>query len=86
MNARKGFDVGFMALLLPFLVAVGSASAQDKPMIGSAATRSSQSAAPVGHRQPTAADVAKAQLDTVDPERAKRERALDEKLQICRGC
>jgi hypothetical protein len=86
MIARKCFAFGFASLLLPSLVVVGSVAAQDKPMTGSAATQSSQPAAPVGHRQPTAADVAKAQPDVVDPEREKRERALNKKLQICRGC
>ena len=73
------------ALLLPAMASM-SALAQDKPMDQRSATESRAPAAPVGHRQPTAADIAKTQADTPDPERDKRDRALDKRLQICRGC
>jgi len=75
-----------VSLLLPVLVMVTAAAAQDRPTADRTGTRSSVPAAPVGHRQPTAADVAKARADTADPEREKRERELNKKLQICRGC
>ena len=43
--------------------------------------------APVGHRQPTAADFPKdLPKDTTAAEREKRDRDLDAKLRICRGC
>jgi hypothetical protein len=43
--------------------------------------------APVGHRQPTAADIPKdLPKDPADAEREKRDRELDAKLRICRNC
>jgi hypothetical protein len=75
--------------LLPMfaaLVVTTAAVAQDRPMSDRSTRQSgSSSSAPVGHRQPTAADVRKTQ-PIVDPEQEKRERELDKKLQICRGC
>ena len=84
MFKEKCVTLGF-ALLLPAMVPM-SALAQDKPMEQRSPTESKAPAAPVGHRQPTAADIAKAQADTPDPDRKKRDRALDKRLQICRGC
>jgi hypothetical protein len=84
MIAKKCLTLGF-ALLLPATLAM-PVTAQDKPRDQRSAADSKAPAAPVGHRQPTAADIAKAQADTSDPEREKRDRALDKRLQICRGC
>ena len=45
--------------------------------------------APVGHRQPTAADVANAGAvpkPDQEIEQDKRDRVLDSQLKICRGC
>jgi hypothetical protein len=77
------------ALLLPALLYAVPAGAQDSNDAGASghsAASSNRSAAPVGHRQPTAADVANEKTTKTDEEREKRERALDKKLQICRGC
>jgi hypothetical protein len=84
--AGKNFALGFATLLLTVLVGAAAAAAKDKPMTDRGAAQSNVPPAPVGHRQPTAADAAKVQPSPVDPEREKRERALDKKLQICRGC
>jgi hypothetical protein len=84
MNVKNCLTLGF-ALLLPAMIAIPVA-AQDKPGDQRPAADSKAPAAPVGHRQPTAADIAKAQADTSDPVREKRDRALDKRLQICRGC
>jgi hypothetical protein len=43
--------------------------------------------APVGHRQPKAADIPKDRpKDTTDEQREKLDRELDAKLRICRNC
>lgn len=43
--------------------------------------------APVGHRQPMAADIPnELPRDPDEAERVKRDRELDAKLRICRGC
>jgi hypothetical protein len=77
------------ALLLPALiyataVAALDATASDRADRPAASPKIPQ--APVGHRQPTTADVAKEQPTMSDEEREKRDRALDKRLQICRGC
>src|ERR1043165_5710431 len=85
-------------LLLPSLYFVIPASSQDhsqdqqrewQKALGSP-ERSQQSTAPrapVGHRQPTVADIPKDLPSDPDAaEREKRDRALDAKLRICRNC
>jgi hypothetical protein len=42
--------------------------------------------APVGHRQPRAADVTGSGGDTINPRQDRRNRRLDRSLQLCRGC
>lgn len=87
MIERKCFALALVTLLLPVAVAVSAAAAQDKPATAPQATESKVRPAPVGHRQPTAADIAKAQQDSAaGPDRYKSDRELDKRLQICRGC
>jgi hypothetical protein len=89
MITRKGgFALVVASLLLPMVVVVSAAAAQDKPATDRPGAQSNVPSAPVGHRQPTAADVAKGETkaDPVDPAIEKRERELNRKLQICRGC
>jgi hypothetical protein len=42
--------------------------------------------APIGHRQPRAADVVGSGKDTVNPQQDQRNRRLDRNLNLCRGC
>jgi hypothetical protein len=43
--------------------------------------------APVGHRQPKLSDIPpESQRAATNTERSERDRELDRKLQICRGC
>ncbi|AMN42185.1 hypothetical protein [Rhodoplanes sp. Z2-YC6860] len=42
--------------------------------------------APIGHRQPRAADVTGSGDDTINPRQDQRNRRLDRSLQLCRGC
>ena len=90
----KNIAARTMILLLPGLLYVVPATSQSERAgesewqrsLGSP-TQSTVSRAPVGHRQPTAADVPKdLPKDAADAERAKRDRELDAKLRICRGC
>ena len=83
-----------MMLLLPGLLYVVPAASQSQRSgendwqrsLGSPA-QSTVPRAPVGHRQPTAADVPQdLPKDAADAERVKRDRELDAKLRICRGC
>ena len=85
---KDSFALGVASLVLQMIVVVTPAAAQDKPMADRPAAPSNAPSAPVGHRQPTAADVAKpkAKADSLDPAIEKRERELNKKLQICRGC
>lgn len=85
MIARLFFVLQFVALFLPAVVVASAVSAQDK----STSDRMEQSKvrlAPVGHRQPTAKDVANIQHSEIDPQDAKREHELNRRLLICRGC
>ncbi len=93
-RAAIGAAVAMPLLLLPN----GPAGAQNEHPTHAPATTGSAPAseptpkagqAPVGHRQPTPADLAAAggiRKTERDIEREKRDRALDRKLQICRGC
>jgi hypothetical protein len=84
---------GAVALLaLGFMVPAASAMeprAQD-PSVGMTdrvQPRAMPLPAPVGHRQPRAADVpAGLAKNMSDEEHERRERALSRRLQICRGC
>jgi hypothetical protein len=84
--SRHRFAV--IALLLPATFATSAARAlDDDPTNRPIATDGRTQSAPVGHRQPTAADVpVTAQTEARDTESLKRDRELDKKLRICRGC
>lgn len=89
MLARRDVAVHIAVLLLPALLYAVPAASQNRP--ADPAPRSDPASkipqAPVGHRQPTAADVPRNEPKTAaDLAREKRERELDAKLQICRGC
>jgi hypothetical protein len=96
MLGKQYIAVRTMIMLLPGLLYVGPAASQSERAGESEWQRSlgspdrAQSTvprAPVGHRQPTAADVPKDfPKDAADAERVKRDRELDAKLRICRGC
>jgi len=82
--------LGFVALLgaLPLAAPAGAHSgrARHPPPTTQGAAPSQVPEAPIGHRQPTAADVPAGGMSQQDTEQIKRERALDRKLQFCRGC
>jgi hypothetical protein len=93
MLAKRYVAVRIATLLLPgLLFAMPAAAEGSRDWLRSADTDRSGTApkipqAPVGHRQPTAADIPKnVTKDAADLEREKRDRELDAKLQICRGC
>jgi hypothetical protein len=91
MFAKRHSPALVTALLLPVSLFYATAVvALDDRTSGSTGDRAVASSkipqAPVGHRQPTAADVAKEQPAMSDEERNKRDRELDKRLQICRGC
>jgi hypothetical protein len=84
-----------MLLLLPGLLHAMPAASQSgldgerewQRALGTPGPQLNMPQAPVGHRQPTAADVPKGLSgDAADAERARRDRELDAKLRICRGC
>ena len=95
MLARDFAAVRIATLMLPGLLYAMPAVAQDsREWLRSVdpAMRSGTAAkipqAPVGHRQPTAADVPP-RTEPKDPDdlaREQRDRELDAKIQFCRGC
>jgi len=89
MHAKHDVAMRIMVMLLPALIFAMPAPSQgqNSPDSAKAAEQSKQPRAPVGHRQPTAADVPKDRpKDAAEIANEKRERELDAKLQICRGC
>ena len=90
MLLKRDVAVQMAVLLITGLLSAMPAASQSE----SDTKRSSNTAepakvpqAPVGHRQPTAADVPKdVTKDAAEIENQRRERELDAKLQICRGC
>jgi hypothetical protein len=90
MLLKRDVAVPMAVLLIPgLLYAMPAASQGDRDSKRSSNTSepSKPLQAPVGHRQPTAADVPKdVTKDAAAEEHEKRERELDAKLQICRGC
>ena len=93
MLAKNYVAVRIATLLLPGLLLVTPAAAEgSRDWLRPADSDRSATApkippAPVGHRQPTAADIPKnVPKEPADLEREKRDRELDAKLQICRGC
>jgi hypothetical protein len=90
MLAKHDVAVRIGMLLLPGLLyampAVSEGERDSKRSAG-ASEQSKLPPAPVGHRQPTAADIPKDQpKDPAEIEREKRDRELDAKLRICRNC
>lgn len=90
MFAKHHVAVRLAALLVPALLIAAPALSQSERGANRPADIGSRPAipqAPVGHRQPTAADVPKDLTKDVETQtREKRDRELDSKLQICRGC
>lgn len=92
MFAKQRFAVRIAVLLIPGLLAAAPAASQgergsNRPGDTSTPSGKAVPQAPVGHRQPTAADVPKDLTRDVEAQtREKRDRELDSKLQICRGC
>ena len=96
MLGKQNIAVRTTIMLLPGLLYVVPAASQSERMgegewqrsLGSPSrAQSTVPRAPIGHRQPTAADVPKdLPTDAADAERVRRDRALDAKLRICRGC
>src|SRR5436190_19345933 len=90
MLAEHHIAVRTAVLLLPGLIYATPAASQggrDSNRPPDTSEPSQLQRAPVGHRQPTAADIPKdAPKDPAAAEQEKRQRELDAKLQICRGC
>ena len=93
MLAKRYVAVQIAALLLPGLLFVTPAASEgSRDWLRPADSERSGTAskippAPVGHRQPTAADIPKdAPKDAASEANDRRERELDAKLRICRGC
>jgi hypothetical protein len=89
MHAKRVVAVRMLLLLLllPIFAMPAPSRGQSSPDRDKAAEQSKQPRAPVGHRQPTAADAPKERpKDAAEIANEKRERELDAKLQICRGC
>jgi hypothetical protein len=80
-RVTAGFAAG--VILLSLISPAGAAGAQD----ASALTSHSPWLAPVGHRQPTRADVPRNEmLSAWERQEQVRDTELDRKLIICRGC
>jgi len=80
---RRVATIALFVLLMP----ANGAQTQTNP--SSPANSATQNQAPVGHRQPRAADVAGAGASTSEEKKKTKEldRELDRKLKsICRGC
>ena len=90
MLLKRDVAVRMAMLLIPgLLYAMPAASQGDRDSKSSSNTSEPSKVlqAPVGHRQPTAADVPKDVTKyAAEIENQRRERELDAKLQICRGC
>jgi hypothetical protein len=92
MTSKSHAVLSFAATVLPvWLLAMEAFAQTASPSSGASrsdsATKSSVPQAPIGHRQPRAADIPtnipKTEADLRE-ERANRE--LDKKLRICRNC
>ena len=92
MYARHHVAVRIAVLLVPGLLFAAPALSQSERGLnrpGDTTTSSGVAVpqAPVGHRQPTAANVPKDLTKDIETQtREKRDRELDSKLQICKGC
>ena len=93
MLGKQDAALRMLTFLLPGLLYALPAASQDerewKRALESsgAPAQSAVPRAPVGHRQPTTADIPKdLPKDPAEAESHKRDRELDAKLRICRGC
>ena len=82
-----------VAASLFFVAAAAAQDAARQPSTTGSAVRESPGPpltvpqAPVGHRQPRAADLpSESQRAATQTERSQRDRELDKIMQICRGC
>jgi hypothetical protein len=76
-----------IALLAPVLLYAAPAASQSDSQRTGVTQGSGVPQAPVGHRQPKAADIPKERpKDAADEQREKLDRELDAKLRICRNC
>ena len=79
-------ELSFPAMEL-YAMPAASEGDVDSRRASSPADQSKLPQAPVGHRQPTAADIPKdLPKNEADIAREKRDRDLDAKLRICRNC
>ena len=87
MPANRVVAMRLMTLLLPVLLYAAPAMSQGDSQSSGSAQKTGLPQAPVGHRQPKAADIPKDRpKDTTDEQREKLDRELDAKLRICRNC
>jgi hypothetical protein len=87
MPAKRVVAMRLMTLLLPVLLYAAPAMSQGDSQQPGSAQKSGVAQAPVGHRQPKAADIPKERpKDATDEQREKLDRELDAKLRICRNC
>jgi len=87
MLANRVVAMRLMTLLLPVLLYAAPAMSQGDSQPSGSAQKSGFAQAPVGHRQPKAADIPKERpKDATDEQREKLDRELDAKLRICRNC
>jgi hypothetical protein len=90
MLAKHDVAVRIGMVLLPGLLYAMPAASEgdrDSSRAPSPTDQSKLPQAPVGHRQPTAADIPKdLPKNEADIAREKRDRELDAKLRICRNC
>ena len=90
MLAKHDVAVRIGIVLLPgllYAMPAASEGERDSRRVSGPTDQSKVPQAPVGHRQPTAADIPKdIPKDAADIAREKRDRELDAKLRICRNC
>jgi hypothetical protein len=90
MTGPKRAVLRLAILALPGLLTYQGAVAQPRDQTTGAAPRTEERLvpqAPVGHRQPRAADIPDSLEKTAaDRERERKDRELDKRLRICRGC
>ena len=90
MLAKHDVAVRIGIFLLPgllFAMPAASEGDRDSRRASETSEQTKPPRAPVGHRQPTAADIPKdLSKNPADAEREKRDRELDARLRICRNC
>jgi hypothetical protein len=84
----KGAIIGAMIFATGSTTSTGAEAADHGPgrACGAIQTACLPWQAPVGHRQPAIADISKVPPLPSDLELQALDRAIDEKLTICRGC